>query len=307
MFETTGHVGAGLHVLGTTHFPSYLVDSDQPVLIDCCVTCLGEIYRRDIEDTLNGRHPARLFLTHAHFDHCGAAGYLKAAFPEMDIAASEKAASIVQRPNAVKLITRLNRETTGMLESFAVPGLLDEDFRPFEINTVLTDGQTLNLTDDLSVQVFASPGHTWDFMTYYFPERKILIGSEAVGCIQHNGSIMADCLVDFETFIQSMDRLSRLEIDYLAQGHYCVHVGDEIPEFFRRSRQSALELQARVRHYWQTEDGVLARVMDEVRAWEYDPIPEPKQQQSAYLINLLHRVKAAGKGLEFTGPPSEMR
>jgi hypothetical protein len=54
------------------------------------------------------------------------------------------------------------------------------------------------------------------------------------------------------------------------------------------------------------EDGDVAKVMARIKAVEYDPVPEPKQIEAAYLLNLAAKVKAIKKRRASGSPNSEL-
>ena len=61
--------------------------------------------------------------------------------------------------------------------------LIKGPFEPFEIDIILEEGQVFDIDDGLQCQVFATPGHTRDMLSYYIPEKKILIATESAGCL----------------------------------------------------------------------------------------------------------------------------
>jgi len=109
-FETVGQVARDFYVTGTPDVPVYLLDGPQPVLFDAGMTVYARSYVNDIQSVLADRAPAYLFLTHAHFDHIGAAGYFKRVWPDLQVVASARSREILARPNAIKLITALNAD-----------------------------------------------------------------------------------------------------------------------------------------------------------------------------------------------------
>jgi len=295
IFEQTGQVLDDFYVLGASHHPIYLLKGHKSVLFEAGQTLLAVIYREAIEAYLGKAHPEILFLTHVHYDHCGAVSYLKRAFPGLKVAASKPAAEIMVRPNALKLMRTLSENAREAVADIEEARLNREPFEPFAVELILEEGDIIEVAKGIEVRVFATPGHTWDSLSYYIPHRKILISSEAVGCANTFGYIVSDCLVDFKTYLRSLKRLADLDVDVLCQGHNFVYTGKDVEAFFRRSIESALAFEAMVRKFWYEEEGAMSRVIDRIKAVEYDDLPLPKQPEGAYRINLEARIKSVLK------------
>lgn len=291
IFDQTGEAAPGFYVVGASEIPTYLLDGPHPVLFDSGISVFGPRYAQDLQSILGVRSPETLFITHMHFDHCGASAYLQQRFPGLTIAASARAAEIIRRPGALKLITELNASAAATAKQWHPELDLSEGFLPFTVERILADGERLELAPDTHLEVLATPGHTWDFLSYYIPERKILIASEAVGCADTTGYVVTEFLVDFEVYLKSLQRLASLEVEVLCQGHRLVYTGPEVGDYFRRSIQTALEFREGVMAKLREEKGDVGRVIRRVKAEEYDSRPHPKQPEPAYLINLGVRIK----------------
>ncbi|MDZ7697185.1 MAG: MBL fold metallo-hydrolase [Deltaproteobacteria bacterium] len=215
----TGKIAEDFYVAGNPVMPVYLLDGDVPALFDAGLSALGPLYAADIEDILGGRHPEILFLTHSHFDHIGAAGYFKKRWPDLKIAGSQKIQDILNRPRAVETIRLLNREARRQLQSLGVTPIDEAPFEGFEQGLILHSGQILELGHDMQVECMSTPGHTWDFMSYWMPEKKILVASEAVGCDDGTGYIYTEFLVDYDVYCRSLIELSKLDPQVLCPGH----------------------------------------------------------------------------------------
>ncbi len=295
IFTGTGCVANGLHVCGLSWSPVYLVDGERPVLFEASFTCAWQISERMIRAALTGRQqPEILFLTHVHWDHCGGAAYLKRAFPGLNLAASKRAAAIMKRPNAIALMKNLSAKVlqrARSIEGVDTSLLTDDPFLPFDTDLVVQDGQTIATGSDLTVQVLATPGHTSDHLSYYIPERRILVATEAIGCQDRTGYVVSEFLVDYDAYMTSLKRLAALPVEILCQGHHLVFVGEEtVKDYFARSIRESERFRERVYAFLEAEKGDIEKVMARVKSEYYDSNPYPKQLEEAYLINLRTRV-----------------
>jgi 2-aminobenzoylacetyl-CoA thioesterase len=294
IFSQTGYVANDLYVAGFAWSPVYLLTGKEPVLFEAGFHCMGRVYEHAIREVLGDRSPERLFLTHVHWDHCGSTGYLKKVFPDLPIAASQRAVEILKRPNAVKLMAELSDDLALLVEAKMgdIYGemLLREPFESFHVDMALTDGQEISLKGGITVRVVSSPGHTRDMLSFYIPEKKILIATETIGNLSHSGRIISEFLVDYDGYLASVRRLSELDVEVLCQGHHFVFVGEDVKKFFTRSLAEAEAFGERVEQLLDANGGSVERVMELVKADEYDSNTGIKQTEAAYLLNLRTRV-----------------
>jgi 2-aminobenzoylacetyl-CoA thioesterase len=294
IFDKTGHVANGLYVCGLAWAPVFLLDGSRPVLFDGGFACAATLYERQIKAVLGERRPEALFLTHVHWDHCGTTSHLKEAFPNIKVGASTGAAAIVGRPGAQKRMTELNKTVIPILETLEgidSTNLIDEPFRPFDVEMLLHDGQVIRVDDETTIEILATPGHTRDHLSYYIPERKILIGGEAAGCLEPSDSISVEFLSDYEAYLASIKRLLAIPAEIFTQGHHYVFVGREsIKAFLEKSLKAAEEFAARVYELLRSEGGSIDRVIMLIKAEQHDPKPGLKQPDEAYLLNLRAQV-----------------
>ena len=288
--ETTGHIGNGLYVTGSAGVPVYLLDGPAPVLFDAGMTVLAQCYVDDIRAVLGARSPTRLFLTHAHFDHVGAAGYFKKVWPDLQVVASAPGRDILSRPGAIALIRTLNAESAQMAKMEGLAPLNEQPFESVDIDCVVEAEQCFELGPGLAVQALHCPGHTRDFMCYWIESKKILIASEAVGCDDGTGYIQPEFLVDYDTYMDNLTHLARLDADILCPGHKMVVTGEDARDHLRRSADSARRFLAMVEVFLLEAGGDIDAATAKVKAVEWDPRPWPKQPEHAYLLNTRQRV-----------------
>ncbi len=79
------------------------------------------------------------------------------------------------RPNALALIQKLTHAAEQMAKSIGIELAEFERFKPFEVDVTLKDGELIALSPDLTVQVLETPGHTRDCLSYFIPQKKVLL------------------------------------------------------------------------------------------------------------------------------------
>jgi len=294
LFTATGPVKERFYILGSSTFPIHLLDGAKAVVFDAGVACAGKIYAEAIRSVIGTKEPEILFLTHMHWDHCGAVTYLKKAFPSMQIAASQKAAEILKRRRVIELICKLNKDirpTIANLSEIDSSRLIDEPFQPFEIDMILEDGQAIELDGNTVVEVLATPGHTMDHLSYYIPGEEVLIAAEASGCLDSMGNIVTEFLADYDAYLISLKRLSSLPVEVLCQGHRIVFAGkDESGAYFPRAIDEAVNFKDRVCELLEKEAGSIGPVVEQIKAEKYDINTGIKQPEIPYLLNLRAQV-----------------
>lgn len=294
IFTSTGPIARDVYICGLSAYPVHLLDCARPVLFDGGVTCGGALYAEAIRSVLGARQPEILFISHVHWDHCGAIAYLKRAFPSLKIAASRQAADIMKRPRARALMAELNEGVRPVVASFPevdTARLLTDPFEPFEIDMIVEDGETIRLSEDATVQVLATPGHTRDHMSYFIPGRGILVAAEASGCLDSANNIVTQFLVDFDIYFSSLTRLASLPVEVLCQGHRIVFIGrGEVEAFFTLSISESIRFRDRVNELLHEEAGSVERVVARVKEERYDTVKGVKQPEGPYLLNLTAQV-----------------
>ena len=294
IFNQTGRAADRLYVTGIPWSPVYLIDGTRPVLFEAGFACMGRHYVEAIRSVLNEKQPEMLFLTHVHWDHCGGTSYIRESFPGIKVAASERAASIIKRPNAQNLIKTLSKDVMSFIKKYygiSLTEMLDDPFKPFNVDMLLEDSQTIDVDQGLTVRVIATPGHTRDHLSYYVPERKILIATEAAGCLDRTGTIVPEFLVDYDMYVASLKRLMEFPAEVLCQGHHFVFVGRKaVKDFLTRSLRETEYFKTHVLELLRSENGSVEEVARKVKAEQYDPNPGPKQTEKAYLLNLKSRI-----------------
>jgi len=280
-----GRVTGHFYCLGPPPAPSFLLEGDRPVIFDAGIYVFGGHYRQEIVKRMGSKTPSYLFLSHMHFDHCGAAGFLKRIMPELTIAASKEAAEIIQKPSAIGLIQKLN--------TVAPDGKVY--FEPFSVERILEDGEIVEVADNLHVQVVKTPGHTRDMLSFYIPQYKTLIPSESVGVPGLGDYIFSEFLTDYHTYLASLERLAAYDVEILVLAHGWYYTAEDAKAFIPRAIKYTRRFRRHVETLLKRYGADYEKIVSTIKREEYDPITGDKQPKEAYLINLQAKIKAVEK------------
>lgn len=152
---------------------------------------------------------AYCLLTHAHYDHAGGGHILK-----------ERGVHLIAGVETASAVRVGDHRCCGYL--------YHKRFVPFDVDTVLQDGESLSLFG-LPIQAYAMPGHSRGCTVYSFDldGKKVvvsgdLIGTKLVGDFGWAGS------VDFcrTTYLESLWRMVELEMDCMLPGHGMIYFSE---------------------------------------------------------------------------------
>lgn len=292
IINRAGAITPELHVLGSIDLPAFFLKTERPALIDAGMTLMGERYIQEIQKMTDGRGPEYFFLTHTHYDHCGAVPILKNAFPEMQICCSETGEQVLQRPRAIQTIRELNRSAVEYFKELGEDVPDSSDFEPFSVDRALADGETVRLGADLSLKAISTPGHTRDAMCFYVPEKKMLFTGEAVGIMEADGYIFSEWLSDYNDYFYSMKKLEDLEVDILCLGHGHVLTGSDAAGYIPRSVEYCIYFRKLIETTLQETGNDVEAAKRRIKETEYDTLPGTKQPDFAYLLNLDAKIRA---------------
>jgi glyoxylase-like metal-dependent hydrolase (beta-lactamase superfamily II) len=298
IIKNVGKIIDDLYMVGHPAMPVYLLDGPKPVIFDAGLAFLGRLYVEGIREIIRKRDLHYCFLSHSHFDHCGSVAMLKNAFPALKVVASENVKRVLERPNALALIGKLSRAAEQLSDSIGIKPEKFEPFEPFEVDITLKDMEIIELDHELTVQAFETPGHTRDSLSYFIPQKKVLLCSEAAGIPDATGYIVSEALVDYDQYYESLQRLSEVDCEVSCLGHRQALTGRDAREYFQKSMTDCRSFLNLVETALNEYDGDVQKVISRIKAIEYDPVPEPKQIELAYLLNMEAKVKVIKRRME---------
>jgi len=293
ILEKSGKICQGLYSIGYHFIPSFLLLSDPPVIFDAGMTIAGPKYLQDLTHHLGDAHRlGYIFLTHSHFDHCGAVPYMKRNIEGVKIAASSLAKENLKKPNAIKLIQRLSENIEHRFEE-RIPDNIS--FDSFEIDITLEDGDELTLGDGWVVRVIATPGHTRDAVSFYIPRLKALIPGEATGVYDARNDVQPEFLSSYDEYIASLEKLSRLDIELILLPHIHILTGEDAKAHIQKSIKSTEALRQRIEIYLARHNNDRDAVVQAIFKKDFEEQQLVLQDDQSYLVNLTAKVRAVAE------------
>lgn len=276
--------------LGGGHLTAAICTCSPPILFDPGVSVYGPRCLEQLRTDTGSLRGLIIALSHSHFDHCGAAAYLKRRIPSARIAASSKAAEILTRPNAVGLIRRLSADYEQQMKT----ELSGEDvsFSPLTVTDPLEDGDCLELDGGRICRVIATPGHTRDSLSFFFPDTGIAFAGDAAGAWE-NGFVHSPFLVSYEDYMASIEKLIALQPAAICIPHSGIVTGPDAARYLACARDAAREYKDWIAAYLERYDGNQEKVVERITAEEYDTQADHIQKRQPFILNLRAKVKAA--------------
>ena len=169
---------------------------------------------------------ARVFITHSHIDHCGMAGRIK------EISGAEIHMSELSQP-----LTLRSEEEIQLVQDFCLKHGLPQDTTngilnlflttrteiagPFHIDRYLQHHERQSF-GNWEFQAIATPGHTRDHVSFYFPQQQILLaGDHVLPEITPNLSpdVFAPDFQPLSSFFASLELIQELPVTKIYPAH----------------------------------------------------------------------------------------
>ncbi|MGI5939317.1 MAG: MBL fold metallo-hydrolase [Thermoleophilia bacterium] len=287
-----GRINERITAIGTALYPTYVVRGEtKNLMIDAGINLMAPHYLAALRDVTHDEAGLDcLFLTHSHYDHIGAASYIRQHIPGLKIGAHESLAGLLQKPSVLETMNRLSANHVDLLEY----NVHNEDLvlRPFEIDLALKQGDEFDL-GGLTCHVYETPGHTRDSLAFYFPEIGALFPGEACGLAQdeREGEVQVEFLASYQEYLDSLERLSALRPQLICLGHGQVLTQDDAVEFLSRSHVETSRYRELIEGHLDAAAGDVDEAIRAMAHAEYDVKGGIRQERTAYLINLTAQIK----------------
>ncbi|HEV3330617.1 MAG TPA: MBL fold metallo-hydrolase [Bryobacteraceae bacterium] len=217
-------------VTGLAYLPPWSVNAGfvagdhTTLIVDTGANALAAATIHGYASSVRGGNGVIAIDTERHFDHIGGNGYFRErgvdVYGHASIHRTEDEFRVeIAEFNAA--IPDVARRRLGESEVFYRGTVLANPNRP------LRDGTTLDL-GGCSAEIILTPGHTPSNLSVYVPDDGVLFCGD---CLINGYVPNLDCGMqsDWQVWLESLDRLGRLDLHAVVPGHGPVATGDAVP------------------------------------------------------------------------------
>ncbi|NPU85983.1 MAG: MBL fold metallo-hydrolase [Syntrophaceae bacterium] len=294
-----GKLNDRIFITGHTVYPGYIVKgSKRSVMIEAGLNILGPSYLRQASEFLGSPDSLdSLFVTHGHYEHMGALPFLKRSIPGLELRAHESTGRLLENEKTLKVMNFLSDQTAQYFDDIEVKdeGVEETRIGPVEFADPLREGDAVDL-GDCTCEVFSTPGHTRDHLSYFLREQGILFPGEALGnpIMEREDLNKVEFLTSFPDYVSSIEKLRSLgsSVKVIAMSHLYYYTDDDVPRFMDMALRDAHAYRDLIDSYLDMENGDIERAAATMARVEYDEKKSVYQERNAYVTNLTAQVKA---------------
>jgi glyoxylase-like metal-dependent hydrolase (beta-lactamase superfamily II) len=165
---------------------------------------------------LNANKITHLILTHAHYDHIGAAHQFKQDFPQLKIYAHSWDVAAIEGLKGTEQMTAAS--------------WYGAHYTPVKVDVVFKKDMEMITLGGTSLWIYHIPGHTPGSIAVFInkEKEKVLFGQDI------HGPFMEEFKSNVQDWAKSMKKLVALEADILCEGHFGIFRGkDSVKNFIQ--------------------------------------------------------------------------
>jgi glyoxylase-like metal-dependent hydrolase (beta-lactamase superfamily II) len=216
--------------LATPFFPVYLSLGQEAMLIDGGTSGTFFLVQDQLKQLgVDLGSIKSVALPHSHADHLGLLPHLLTKWPHLKLLASATAAEALGKEAVLKDFLALDRHIATELQSKHVIAQVPDpipDYR-FHVDTVLEEGQVLDLGNGIRWRVYATPGHSHCELSLLEEKEGTLVVGDSTGLYMPQvDSFWPNYFASLPKYCASLVRLGTLTAARLALGHYGVIEGN---------------------------------------------------------------------------------
>jgi 2-aminobenzoylacetyl-CoA thioesterase len=216
--------------LGTPAFPAYLSMGEEGMIIEGGTGSTFTIMVDQIKSLgIDPDSIRSMVLTHTHPDHIGAVPHFQRSWPHIKLLASSIGAKTLAR---TELFREFQLVDLGIAQLMKAKSEIDRLPKPVEdygfvVDSVLNDGDRIDLGAGITWRVFDTPGHSPCHISLYEEKEGTLALGDSTGfCVPEKDVIWPNYFESLEKYCDSIRKLSALQASRAVLSHNGMVIGD---------------------------------------------------------------------------------
>jgi len=249
LIEQPCNLAEGMYLLGEKQSLVYLVRGKDAMIIGGGMNWIApKLEEQLVRFEITASEIKYLVIQHSHFDHCGAAPYLKRRFPNLKILATESARQILSKSKVINYIEMVNKfiiDAYGLQEQYEKMGLKID---AIEVDETVGDNSIIDLGGGREVRFIETPGHSRCAVAVYIPGLKAIFPTDAAPCPVGSIEKLArpSPQYDFTLYKQSLIKMLNYDIDICGFDHFAAVTGPDAVKVLQNGLAQSIEYGKRI-------------------------------------------------------------
>jgi glyoxylase-like metal-dependent hydrolase (beta-lactamase superfamily II) len=242
--RTAGKITDNLWYLGREESGVYLLEGKNgSIMINGGLAhILPDVLKQMKQFAIDPAKIAKILILHSHFDHIGVIPHFKRNWPAIEVCGSAETWRILQMQKAIDIANQFSKIVADKMGLGAALQGVDFAWRDDITGKTVGEGDRIDL-GGTTLSVLFTPGHTNCSITAYEPDRKALFASDGGGIPYRDGSF-ASANTNFTQYMESLEKMKPLAVDYLCADHYGYVTGEDARGFIDLTIREGRKLRA---------------------------------------------------------------
>jgi glyoxylase-like metal-dependent hydrolase (beta-lactamase superfamily II) len=293
--RSSGNLGENVFQVTTAVSSHFLILGDACALVDCSISAVSERLIEGCEEVLGENGTVDfLLLTHADYDTTGGVYALRQRYPEVELIVSPQISELLgEKKNLEEFYNQNKVFAESMNVEFDIA--LDDWCTSLAVTRIMGDGDAIDLGEDVVVKMISSPGFKDEAVAYFVQPDAALACCESIGGYGGRELVMNCFTTDYSTYINSLQKLSALDVKILGFPHHGALTGELVNNFFMDAQSKALEFRqavtARIEQGEIVEE-IVAAMLEDWQAQNIAPRGPFKGEQEKTLRDMVKSIAA---------------
>ncbi len=216
--------------------------------------------------TENSRKIDYIILSHSHYDHVGAVGFVRETWKDAQIMGAAYAAQVLSKEKAIEMIRELSAKAEELYETEEERSLNERfqgegheyyflDIRHLKVDQIIGEGSCIDL-GETTVEVYETLGHTKCSLTFFLPLESTLFPSESTGVLCNYGESKPSILTSYIKAMESLEKCKKIPAKHIISPHAIPVRDEDVKHFWEWAEKGAVLFKDIILECYQKGEGM---------------------------------------------------